>query len=58
MSIIERRSNGKSFFMGGCGIVSRSDRVIKVCVATVSSIAGTNELVIVTGTIMSDGLIA
>ena len=45
------------FLMGGCGIVSRSNRVIKVCVALVSIIAGTNELVIVTGIIMSDGLI-
>ena len=45
------------FSMGGCGIVSKSDRVIKVCVASVSIIAGTNELLIVTGTMMSDELI-
>ena len=45
------------FLMGRCGIVSRSDQVIKVCVAPVSIIAGTNELLIVTGIIMSGRLI-
>ena len=45
------------FLMGGCGIVLRSDRMIKICVAPVSIITGTNELLIVAGIIMSDRLI-
>ena len=57
MSITKRRSNGRSFLMGGCGIALRSDRAIKVCVALVSTIAGTNELLIISGIIMSNRLI-
>ena len=57
MRIIDRRSNGRSFFNGRMWNSFKERSKIKVCVALVSIIAGTNELLIVTGIIMSDSLI-